>query len=96
MGETYVISAVSAMSFEQSALEVLAGVPFMIRFDNNQPGMPHNVAIHVGTATGAEVFKGDIFPGVGTRTYNVQALTAGKYAFICTIHPNMVGTLTVK
>ncbi|MFM2194015.1 MAG: Cupredoxin-like domain, partial [Chloroflexota bacterium] len=31
-----------------------------------------------------------------TRTYNVPALDAGTYAFICTVHPNMAGTLTVK
>jgi plastocyanin len=98
MGETYVISAVDVYAFEQSALEVAAGVPFMIRFDNNQPGMPHNVAIHEGDAgdVGAEIWKGDIFPGVATRTYNVPALSAGTYAFICSIHPNMAGTLTVK
>ena len=66
------------------------------RLSNNNVGVPHNVAIHVGTATGAEVFKGEIFAGIGTRTYNVPALTAGTYAFICTVHPNMAGKLTVK
>lgn len=95
-GETYQISAVNPIAFEQDAFEVAAGVPFTIVFSNNNAGVPHNVAIHVGTATGEEVFKGEIFPGVGTRTYNVPALTAGTYAFICTVHPNMAGTLTVK
>ena len=96
MGETYQISAVNPIEFEQSAFEAAAGVPFTIVFSNNNIGVPHNVAIHVGTATGEEVFKGEIFPGIGTRTYNVPALTAGTYAFICTVHPNMAGTLTVK
>ena len=80
----------------QSSFTTAAGVPFTIVFSNNNAGVPHNVAIHVGTATGAEVFKGEIFAGIGTRTYNVPALTAGTYAFICTVHPNMVGKLTVK
>lgn len=96
MGETYQISAVNPIAFEQTSFETAAGVPFTIVFSNNNVGVPHNVAIHVGTATGAEVFKGEIFPGIGTRTYNVPALTAGTYAFICTVHPNMAGTLTVK
>ena len=96
MGETYQISAVNPVAFEQSAFEAVAGVPFTIVFSNNNAGVPHNVAIHVGTPTGAEVFKGEIFPGIGTRTYNVPALDAGTYAFICTVHPNMAGTLTVK
>jgi len=96
MGETYQISAVNPIAFEQTSFETAAGVPFTIVFSNNNVGVPHNVAIHVGTATGTEVFKGEIFPGIGTRTYNVPALTAGTYAFICTVHPNMAGTLTVK
>ena len=96
MGETYQISAVNPIGFEQSSFTTAAGVPFTIVFSNNNAGVPHNVAIHVGTATGAEVFKGEIFAGIGTRTYNVPALTAGTYAFICTVHPNMVGKLTVK
>ena len=95
-GETYQISAVNPIAFEQDAFEAAAGAPFTIVFSNNNVGVPHNVAIHVGTATGAEVFKGEIFPGIGTRTYNVPALTAGTYAFICTVHPNMAGKLTVK
>ena len=96
MGETYQISAVNPIGFEQSSFTTAAGVPFTIVFSNNNAGVPHNVAIHVGTATGAEVFKGEIFAGIGTRTYNVPALTAGTYAFICTVHPNMAGKLTVK
>jgi plastocyanin/mono/diheme cytochrome c family protein len=96
MGETYQISAVNPIGFEQSSFTTAAGVPFTIVFSNNNVGFPHNVAIHVGTATGTEVFKGEIFAGIGTRTYNVPALTAGTYAYICTVHPNMVGTLTVK
>ena len=95
-GETYQISAVNPIGFEQSSFTTAAGVPFTIVFSNNNAGVPHNVAIHVGTATGAEVFKGEIFAGIGTRTYNVPALTAGTYAFICTVHSNMAGKLTVK
>ena len=42
------------------------------------------------------MFKGDIFPGVETRPYSVPALQAGAYKFVCDVHPNMTGTLTVK
>ena len=98
MGETYELSAVNPVAFEQSALEVVAGVAFSILFNNKNEGVPHNVAIHEGDAgnVSTEIWKGEIFPGVGTRTYTVPALSAGTYAFICTVHPNMVGTLTVK
>ena len=49
-----------------------------------------------GDATGAELFKGEIFNGVETRTYDVPALDAGAYAFVCTVHPTMIGTLTAE
>ena len=38
---------------------------FTIDFDNQDAGIPHNVAIK--DATGAEVFKGETFPGVATK-----------------------------
>jgi plastocyanin len=89
------ISAVG-LAFEQAEVNVPAGEPFKIDFANNDAGTPHNVAIHRESATGQEVFKGDIFNGVETRTYDVPALDAGAYAFICTVHPTMVGTLTAE
>ena len=52
------------------------------------------MAIH--DASGAEVFKGEIFNGVDTREYQVPALPAGDYTFTCTVHPTMTGTLTVE
>jgi plastocyanin/mono/diheme cytochrome c family protein len=94
-GSTYTLVAMG-VKYDLATLTVAAGKAFSIVFDNQDAGIPHNVAIHQGTATGTEVFKGEIFPGVGTRTYAVPALTAGTYAFVCSVHPNMVGTLTVK
>lgn len=89
------ISAVG-IAFEQAEVNVPAGEPFQIEFANNDPGIPHNVAIHRESSTGEEVFKGEIFNGVETRTYDVPAIDAGAYAFVCTVHPNMVGTLTAE
>jgi plastocyanin len=90
-GAAVQISAVN-IAFDQSAVEAPADTPFQIEFANNDPGIPHNVEIK--DAGGASVFLGEIFNGVETRTYDVPALAAGEYAFICTVHPNMTGTLT--
>jgi plastocyanin len=84
------------IAFDTDSLEVPANTPFKIVFANNDPGIPHNVAIHEGSPTGPEVWKGEIFNGVETRTYEVPALPAGTYGFVCTVHPNMVGTLTAR
>lgn len=90
---TVVNIAALNIEFDQSTLTVPAGQPFQIVFANNDAGVPHNVAIHEGSPTGAEVWKGELFNGVETRTYDVPALTAGTYGFVCTVHPNMIGTL---
>ncbi len=84
------------VAYDQTAITAAAGKPFKIDFDNQDSGTPHNVAIHEGSATGKEVFKGEIFPGVAKKTYDVPALPAGAYAFVCSVHPNMTGTLTVQ
>lgn len=84
------------IKFEQTAVTVPAGVSFQIQFENKDPGTPHNVAIHLGSPTGAEVFKGALFNGVETRVYTVPPLDPGAYGFVCTVHPTMVGTLTAK
>jgi plastocyanin/cytochrome c553 len=82
------------IAFDPSAIETTMDQPFTIEFANQDAGIPHNIDIK--DAGGASVFKGDIFPGVETRTYAVPALAAGSYTFICDVHPNMTGTLTVK
>src|SRR5512135_2254810 len=84
------ISALN-VAFEQASVTAPAGKAFQIVFDNKDAGTPHNVAIHKDSATGAEVFKGDIVTGPATKTYDVPALDAGTYAFVCSVHPNMTG-----
>jgi plastocyanin len=97
-GPVGVVIEISAqgIAFDKDTLTVPADTPFQIVFANNDAGIPHNVAIHEGTPTGPEVWVGEIFNGVETRTYDVPALPAGTYGFICTVHPNMVGTLTAQ
>ena len=82
------------IAFDQTALTAPADAPFQITFDNQDPSIPHNVEIKDGG--GATVFNGEIFPGVATKTYDVPALAAGAYTFLCTVHPNMTGTLTAN
>jgi cytochrome c oxidase subunit 2 len=94
-GAPIAVSAIN-VQFEQTELQAPADTPFQIAFDNKDAGVPHNVAIHEGSPTGPEIFQGEIFPGPEIRTYDVPALPAGTYGFICTVHPNMTGTLTVN
>ena len=56
--------------------------------------MPHDVTIKDGT--GSIVYKGETFPGIAKKTYDVSPLAAGTYTFFCTVHANMTGTLTAQ
>lgn len=84
----------SGIAFTTTSVTVPADAPFVIAFDNQDANTPHNVEIK--DADGASVFKGEIFNGVATQQYQVPAVAAGEYPFICTVHPNMTGTLTAE
>ena len=91
-GATVHLSAQN-IQFDTAQLSAPAGQPWALTFANNDAGVPHNVEIR--DATGASVFKGQIVTGPTTVTYQVPALSAGSYTFLCDVHPTMTGTLTV-
>jgi cytochrome c oxidase subunit 2 len=81
------------VAFDTDRIEVPAGTPFIIRF-TNQEALPHNVGIYDGDQ---ELFLGETITGPDeTIEYQVPALEAGEYDFLCTIHPNMNGTLVAQ
>jgi plastocyanin len=80
------------ITFTTPTVSAKAGSPFTLTFDN-EDGAPHNIAI--SDASGTKVFKGDIVTNQ-TVDYAVPALAAGTYSFICEVHPEMKGTLTIE
>jgi cytochrome c oxidase subunit II len=93
-GQVTLDLAAKDVKFDKASLEAPADQPFTIKFQNDDPSISHNVAIH--DASGQEVFKGEIFNGADVRTYPIPALKAGTYTFSCTVHSTMTGTLTVR
>lgn len=79
--------------FNADCLAAPGGRGFRIVFHNRDEGVTHNVAIY--PQQGDPVFRGAIFDGVKTRTYEVEALEAGRYRFQCDIHPDMNGVFVV-
>jgi plastocyanin len=92
-GAVVVKEIAKGIQFVNKDLSAPADTPFQIEFDNQDAGTPHNIEIK--DASGGVVFKGEIFSGVAVKVYDIPALPAGTYPFICTVHPNMIGTLTV-
>ncbi|HTC85856.1 MAG TPA: cupredoxin domain-containing protein [Candidatus Acidoferrum sp.] len=82
------------IAFTTADVTAPAGKAFTIAFQNKDPGTPHNVDIK--KPDGTEAFKGTVFPGPATQVYQVPALAAGTYSFVCDVHANMTGTITVK
>jgi plastocyanin len=81
--------------FVETTFTAPASKPFTIAFDNEDQGTPHNIEIQ--DASGAVAFKGEVFNGVATKVYNVPALAAGTYKFLCIVHPTaMTGTATIQ
>ncbi len=69
------------------------GRPVRGAFDNRD-NLPHNLEIR--DATGKVLFEGGIVTGPVVTVNDLPALPAGHYPFVCTVHPAMTGTLTVK
>lgn len=82
--------------FDTDCLAAPADTPFSIAFDNQDPGVPHNVAIYTDETAAEPLFVGEIFDGPRAVTYEVPALPAGTYLFRCDVHPvAMAGTFVV-
>jgi plastocyanin len=91
-GEVVQVSALN-VTWETPAISAPAGAAFTIHFNNKDASVQHNIEIK--DAAGMTMFKGEIITGPAEVDYQVPALAAGTYQFICTVHPAMVGTLTV-
>ena len=85
----------SGVKFVESSIEAPADTPFTIVFDNTDSGTAHDVDLH--DASGAVVFNGEPILGVKATVYDVDALPAGSYTFVCSLHPSLMsGTATIK
>jgi plastocyanin len=88
------IGAEPTLAFTTDVLIVPAGEDFQLIFDNQEPGVPHNVSIYTDQSATEPLFQGEVITGPATTTYQVPAIEPGEYFFRCDIHPSdMVGTV---
>jgi len=84
-------------AFDTDCLAAPAGKAFTIMFDNQDPGVPHNISIYTDSSATTALFKGQLVSGPATTTYKVPALKAGTYFFRCDVHPTtMTGAFVVS
>jgi plastocyanin len=89
-----VVVTALGINWVETSLTAPAGAPFTLALDNQDSGVPHDVVIK--DAGGAEVFRTELVTGPKVVVYDVPAIAAGQYTFVCTVHPNMQGTLTAQ
>ena len=80
---------VSVANFAYSPESLSVHVGDTVTWDFHQPDAPHNVV----SGSGADQFNSGAPQGRGH--FDHQFTQAGTYHYICTVHPNMKGTVTV-
>jgi plastocyanin len=80
------VEATTSLAFVPSALTVASGTVVTFQFD----GVQHNVTFTAATGAPADV------PNSMNTSVQRTFSTTGTFAYHCTIHPQMTGTVTVQ
>ena len=84
-------------AFDRTSIAVPAGSKVQLVLDNQDSGVPHNIAIYTSSAATTVIFKGEIITGPMKTTYTFDApATPGTYYFRCDVHPSMNGQFIVQ
>lgn len=84
-----VVITADNIAWSTDSLEAPADTDFTIVVDNKDEGVQHNLDIKDTD------FKTELETGVSAQVLQIN-LPAGEYDYICDLHPNMAGTLTVS
>ena len=95
-GGTRITVAAQGLQFNTYRIELSAGAPSTIHFENNDPGIQHNIAIFTDSSLGTNLFRGEIVTGPAAVDYRIPPLEPGSYYFHCDVHPTMSGSVVVK
>ena len=85
----------SGIAFDTSTITLPANKATTLTFDNQDAGIPHDIAIFPDSSATNPLFTGEIVVGVKSVDYSIPVLKPGSYYFHCDVHPQMSGTVTV-
>lgn len=88
------------IAFDTDQMAVEAGRPVVITFDNQDAGVPHNWALYesegAARSSGEPIAASPIEDGPVVQQIAFDPPEPGSYYFVCDVHPNMNGDLTVE
>lgn len=79
-----------SLAFAPAHVSIPAGTPVRLTFQNAST-VPHNLVFTSGVSGGTDAIVG---PGA-SETLSLGPLADGTYRFVCTIHEEMTGQLSV-
>lgn len=97
-----VVVVLSALGgrWDVDSLTAPAGMTWTLEFHNLEEGdehEEHNFTIADGPEFADRIFQTPNLVGPATESYEIPALPAGTYDFVCTRHPDtMTGTLVIE
>jgi plastocyanin len=94
LGGVPVAITAQALAFDTSELALSPSGEAVITFNNQDQGVPHNLAIYTEEG-GDPIFQGEIVTGPDTVEYRFPPPRPGTYYFQCDVHPQMNGSVTV-
>lgn len=96
-GAVTVNIAADNIAFDTSTITVPAGATVTMVFNNQDDGIPHNVAVYDSPLRSEAIFVGEFITGPAETTYTFTAPSEpGTYYFQCDVHPSMNGDFVVE
>jgi plastocyanin len=90
-GAEAVVKAVN-IAYDPVAISLPTGVPLRLVLDNRDNGVPHDIKVLQGDQG---LGQSPVVTGPAMTEVRVGPLSPGTYQYQCTVHPNMLGTLTI-
>ncbi|MFP5225520.1 MAG: cupredoxin domain-containing protein [Actinomycetota bacterium] len=85
----------SDLAFDVNQIAFPADATVEVVLDNQDAGVPHNIAFYSDESRGETIAKGEIITGPAQDTLIFKTPGAGTYFFLCDVHPDMRGELVI-